>query len=207
MAYINELITRWNASYVFNTIKVACTRTIYSDASASGYGGVDTTSQCFIQGRWSDSEIECALRNTSISSTHLEMICLAVRTLCTPNDVVQVFCDSLPAVTTFTKRYSKSSELCQSLLISLDRWCFESNVKIKIDQLNRENEIIAMADSLSKNKVDRCQHCYRDIGHGRVTRKMDKAHGSGSRRLTLLVGDKFLFISLIAWTGRNNGIY
>ena len=68
-------------------------------------------------------DLKRAMRRVDASSTHLEVlaVCMAIRAFAKPNTAVLINCDSKAAVFTLIKRYCKTSEYIQGVIISLDK--------------------------------------------------------------------------------------
>lgn len=129
---------------------------IFSDASGDvGYGAIEIRSHNFGSGIWSGDELKLAGRDSSISSTHLEIMAIAkaIRTFAKPFQAVQVFADSAAAVFVLQKRYDRRSDHSQGLMIALDKFCRDNGISLYFTHVPRSHKMIQIVDDLSKNIV------------------------------------------------------
>lgn len=105
--------------------------------------------------RWSKEVLVSALRESTTSSTELEVraICIAIVSLAREGSKVEIYSDSQAAVQTLEKRYSRASDNIQSLMIALDAWCNERGVDVAFRHIGRSDPRIVIVDMLSKGMV------------------------------------------------------
>lgn len=156
--YIEALMHDWKGSasiYAPLTVETP-DLVVYSDASGEiGFGAIEVNSKSYFHGKWSTEEVLVATRSKAVSSTHLEILAIikAVKTFAKPFKSVQVFADSAAAIYILQKRYDRSSDHTQALIISLDRFCRDNSISVFFEHVPRENSMIQLVDSLSKSIV------------------------------------------------------
>lgn len=158
LRYITLLIKNWDGMAPINnaTRDGPATKVIAVDASGNlGRGAICMTTGDFAQQMWSKVELREATRKKAVSSTSLELLnaAAAVCTFSQEGDKVLLFCDSIPAVTTLIKKYSRASDKDQNIIIQLDIFCMTRGISLVVKQLSREDEMIRLCDSLSRGIV------------------------------------------------------
>jgi hypothetical protein len=159
LVYIQSLMQDWNGQAPIRDACKAETNPdtiIYADASGDiGYGALETTKLEYAFDLWRSDEIDQAMRVSSTSSTHLEILCIckAVITFVLPQTCARIHCDSQAAIFALKKRYCHSSDVVQSFIIGLDCWCQRNAVDLFFVHSPREDSLIRLVDSLSKGKV------------------------------------------------------
>jgi ribonuclease HI len=126
---------------------------IYSDASGDvGYGAIEMKSQRFGHDIWSLDELKSAQRRSSVSSTHLEVAAImkAIRTFAKPFQAVQIYADSAAAIFILQKRYDRHSDISQSLIMAMDRYCRDRGIALFFTHVSRTHSLIRVVDDLSK---------------------------------------------------------
>lgn len=157
--YIQKITNKWQGKANIQRISKAEEKPdvhLYCDASGEiGFGAINQQKQTFIKGLWSNDEKQSAQREKSVSSTHLEILCIckSIRSLIESKESVKIHCDSISAVWVLTKRYCKHSDDIQAMIIGIDEWCLSNDISLFFEHTPRENEWIRAADDLSKDKV------------------------------------------------------
>ena len=146
---------KWATSIEASLVCNEADAIIVSDASGDvGFGMLELKKKLFGMGKWSQKEIS-AMRDKAVSSTHLEVvaICRAIVSLAPPNSHVKLICDSQAAVFIMEKRYDRSSEITQGIIITLDKHCRDNGISVYFVHTLRDDPWIQIADDLSKGKV------------------------------------------------------
>ena len=157
MKYIWATLSDWNGTAPIRSMNFKCPdQVIYADASGTvGFGAIETSSKQYTHGVWTEEDIDESFRVKATSSTLLEIhaICLAIKTLARINSHIQVYSDSMTAVLVLQKRYCRSSDFIQGLIITMDRWCYQHSITLAFNHVYREDSNIQIVDSLSKGMV------------------------------------------------------